>query len=194
MEVSQKLLCLLFLVSVALGVVLGLCYDALKIIRILLGWHHGLPAQTSTKRHRWHDLTGKIFLFVQDLLFGVLCGIVLILILYFVNDGQVRFLAPLGLACGFFAYTFTLGKLICAVSEVIATFIRKIVKCLITAVYKMVSLPVKWLYQLLDHVLLRRIRKSLQQRKEKKQILYTKQQIEQLQKHATKCFGMFDDA
>ena len=193
MEVSQKLLCLLLLVSVAFGVLLGLCYDVFRIIRILLGWHQGLSAYTPEKRHRWHHWAGQILLFVQDLLFGVLSGVVLILILYFVNDGQVRFLAPLGLACGFFAYTFTLGKLICAVSEVIARFIRKLVKWLVSAVYKMVSLPVKWLFRLLDHVMLSRIRRAMCKRKEAKQILYTQQQIEQLQGQATKCFGMFDD-
>jgi hypothetical protein len=56
-------------------------------------------------------------LFFLDVLFGLLCVCVLILLLYYTNDGQFRLLAVAGMGCGFFAWYHTLGRLLGRVTD-----------------------------------------------------------------------------
>ena len=59
-----------------------------------------------------------------QVLFGVLCGVALILLLYYVNDGQFRLLAVLGLGCGFFAWYHTLGRLLGALTDRLSAWLH----------------------------------------------------------------------
>ncbi len=199
MEVSQKVLCLLFLVSVGAGVLLGMVYDVLRLTRMLVGLQQ--PSQVSlispahvSKKAVWQRRCGHVLLFLEDLLFGVLCGVVGILILYFVNDGQVRFLTPVGMFCGFFVYTVTIGKIIRGLSDAIVAFLRKVVRCILKWLYHLIMTPLRWIYRGLDHLILSKARKCIEQRKQQKRVKQTQKLNQIFIQQAENCFGLFDEA
>lgn len=107
MEISQSLLGLMYVWAVAVGVVLGASYDVLRLSRVMLG----LPGRRLVTG-RWRRVGVHALLFVQDVLFGLLGGLMLVLLLYYTNDGQFRGLAVVGMLSGFFVYYYTLGGLV----------------------------------------------------------------------------------
>lgn len=107
MEISQGLLGALFSLSAVTGAGLGVLWSLIRLLRGICG----------ADRRGWHTVPVRILLTGTDVLFGVLCGVALILLLYYVNDGQFRLLAVLGLGCGFFAWYHTLGRLLGALTD-----------------------------------------------------------------------------
>lgn len=187
MEISQKLLCFLFLASFAVGVAWGVLYDLFCLSRMLLGFPSGklLPLVGYDKRTRIKRIFGFCLLFIEDFLFVLLGCIGLILLLYFINDGQFRFLAPLGLGCGFFVYHVTVGRLFMRVSAVLVRLIHRALGLLWRGVkfpivligkgfFKIVVLPVK------AYIKACRYRKSLR---------YTEKVLQDFKEAAGGCFG-----
>ena len=107
MEISQSLLGLMYVWAVVAGAVLGASYDVLRLSRAMLG----LPGRRLMDG-RWRRVGGHVLLFVQDVVFGLLGGLMLVLLLYYTNDGQFRGLAVVGMLSGFFVYYYTLGGLV----------------------------------------------------------------------------------
>ena len=95
MEISQGLLGALFSLSAVTGAGLGVLWSLIRLLRGICG----------ADRRGWHTVPVRILLTGTDVLFGVLCGVALILLLYYVNDGQFRLLAVLGLGCFFFQHS-----------------------------------------------------------------------------------------
>ncbi len=118
MEISQKLLGAVFALSVLCGAGLGLLWNLLRLLRALCGVGVSpAPVQEDCPavrpgRHRLLTGLRSVWLFLLDVLFGLLCVCVLILLLYYTNDGQFRLLAAAGMGCGFFAWYHTLGRLL----------------------------------------------------------------------------------
>lgn len=191
MELSQKLLCFLFLISFGCGLGLGAVYDVLRIFRIMLGMPRGTLATRAGQKGRSkisHCLLWSL-LFVQDLLFAILCGIFLILILYFINDGQIRLLAPLGLGCGFFVYYVTIGRLVMRVSEVIIAWIHRAMRLILTCLL----FPARLLWRLLEKTVVRRARLFAQKRQAIKQARDTQVQITAFIEQAGRGFDLMCD-
>ena len=132
MELSQRVLALLFLSSTALGIALGVVYDVMRVIRVLCGEELG------TRR----TLPQMILLFWEDLLFAVLSSVSLIILLYYVNDGMFRSWAVVGMACGFFVYYHTLGRLVTRFATAIARLIRRLVQLAL----RLACIPITWLW------------------------------------------------
>ena len=132
MEVSQIALARMMFVCFLCGIMLGVLYEVVRFTHLLLG-NTPIPAVQRLQRKlaipaalrllpipkrrlcanakvfRW--LSTFIF-FLEDVLFCVLCAIVLILALYVTADGQLRLIAVLALAIGFLLYLKTVGRLI----------------------------------------------------------------------------------
>lgn len=120
----------LYAYAFLLGLLLGAVYDVLRITRVLLGVHYShrmarrlrnlrLPLLSPTPERKESRVLGVV-VFVEDLLFCLLAGILLILLFYEKNDGVFRFPVFLCAAGGFCAYRVTLGRLVMLFSEVIA--------------------------------------------------------------------------
>ena len=126
MGFSQRELACLFLGAVAVGLAFGVLYDVLRLARMLCGEEIGV------RRTPLQDL----LLGVTDFIFSLLACLSLILLLYYLSDGQFRALAPVGMAAGFFLYMQTLGRLtvLCA----------KGITCLLRLV---ILLPMRWLWE-----------------------------------------------
>ncbi len=201
MEISQRLLGMLFVWATVLGFSLGGVYDVLRITRILCGVHyvkrfsgkekHSAEAQAPpnappTWRRRIFHVQQKLLIFVGDVLFGVVCGIALILLLYYANDGQFRSLAVFGMACGFFFYYHTLGRLVMLFSEAIVLAVRRLVRWTV----RLVLLPLRAFSRLLYRTVGRRIALLVKRIRYRRNVRYTDQTVESYVRLASQGFGL----
>lgn len=104
--VSQQLR--LFMLSLGLGFLLGIAYDLFRTLRLILLRN-----------------PGKYTLFVQDIIYVVLCAIVSFLFLLSENYGEIRAYVPAGEIIGFFVYYFTIGVLTMRVGDSVANAVHK---------------------------------------------------------------------
>ncbi len=130
MEISQSALARLFFYAFFTGIILGLFYDVLRLSRVLLGHEetpriHELRARIrlpllppSQKRKTRRHL--GILLFLEDFFFCVVSSILIILLFYEWNRGNIRIPALICAAVGFFCYRCTLGRVIVRISDLIA--------------------------------------------------------------------------
>ena len=104
-----------------MGVGAGLFYDLLRVTRIFLGVHYSrslservrqwkLPLLSPYKEHDESPALGAV-IFLEDLLFCILCGVAMAILYYETNDGKIRPLAAVASVAGFFLYRMTLGRL-----------------------------------------------------------------------------------
>lgn len=130
MEIYPILLFRLLLASLLLGVIMGGLYDVLRIQRVLLGISRYTEAAdapifrpkfcTPKKKKmsgRASQMIKYICLVLQDVIFCFTVGILLAVLLFYQNNGEFRGFVLAGAAVGFFAYYFTIGKLVIRASE-----------------------------------------------------------------------------
>ena len=91
MEVSQVALAKMCIWSFLAGCAGGAVYDGVLLIRFLLGE----SPQRRTERADGERIWVRIVRFLTDFLFALACGICVILIRYFLNDGKPRLGIPL---------------------------------------------------------------------------------------------------
>lgn len=114
----------LWLASIATGVCMAFAYDLLRLFRRLV-------------RH------GRFAVDVEDLLYWTVCFFVSFVLLYYGNNGVIRFVAVFGAALGMLLYVVTVGRIFVKVGYFLINktigsafrFLRKILRKL----YKMIS-------------------------------------------------------
>ena len=144
MEVSQRALAFLLCRAFLCGVALGAFYDVLRITRLWMG--EGLPPAARALEGRlalpenlrfFHmprvfrrpgGVAGGILIFFEDVLFCLVCAVVLILELYVCNDGQFRLSALACMLIGVFAYLISLGRGVLLVSGTLTAILRAAVQ------------------------------------------------------------------
>lgn len=89
-----------WLVSIATGAFLAFSYDVLRLFRRLI-------------RH------GRIAVDLEDILYWTACFVLSFTLLYYGNNGVIRFAAVLGAAVGMFVYAVTAGRFFVRVSYLI---------------------------------------------------------------------------
>ena len=119
---SQGALALLFVYAAAAGFFLGGWYALLRLLRFLSFGESGMGKQGS--RFKLFAVT----LFLGDVLFAVTAALTLILLLYYRNDGQLRAPAVLGMACGFFAFKETLGRMVEKLEKPLSRLVKRVVR------------------------------------------------------------------
>lgn len=129
MAISQSALAWLCLYGFLLGIALGAVYDFLRITRAFLGVCYSNRAVARLKEIHLPLLSPKkerkkygalsVIVFLQDFLFMLFSGVMLILLFYEMNNGKFRFLAIICTAIGFLLYHHTLGRLVMLFSQVI---------------------------------------------------------------------------
>jgi len=110
---------LVFFQGMLVGAVLALLFDAFRISRI------ALPTPV------WA-------VFVEDVVFFLVCAVVTFSLMLSVLDGQVRFFVLVGQGLGAALYSLTLGQLVMAVSKTIISIIKRILWFL----FRWILLPV----------------------------------------------------
>ena len=124
----KQLFCLIaFIIT---GIVIGVLFDIFRILR------------RSFKTADW--LTT-----LQDILFWILTGFVILFSIFKFNDGEIRGYIFVGIALGVFIYMLTLSKYIVKYSVIIIKFIKKIISYPINLILKIFSFwlikPIKFL-------------------------------------------------
>lgn len=175
----------MFSISVATGGFLGFVYDVFRFARVLF----------SSDRHAREGKRGGVvrsvsalIIFLEDIVFCLFCGVALLLLVYYTNDGQLRGLALLGVAAGGFVYFNTVGKLTAKLFPWLARGTRKIA----VAVLKLLALPfllLKAAYLATFGKIIKGLRARLAQIKDEK---YTAKVIRDYRLQATDGFGLAD--
>lgn len=98
-----------FLLCVGIGFVLGILYDVVRMLRKIF-------------------FTSRKALYVQDILYFVICTFCIFLFLLYANNGGVRAFNFVGMALGWVIYYFTLGVLNVKITEKIVHLFHKIFK------------------------------------------------------------------
>ncbi len=103
----------IFIKSINLGLILGICYDFLRIVRTVLRF-------------------GKRIFIASDFLYCIWAAFLTFSFLLNENFGMPRLYIYFGVAIGFFAWYFTFGKISISAAKVL----RKILKTLLSPFYK----------------------------------------------------------
>lgn len=128
--------------GIVCGAGLGVVWDIFRITRVLAGvrypsrradvlYQKPLPLLRRPVSRPSADAGGRPWrilrhtvIFLEDVLFGLLCGVVMTLLIYFTNDGIFRAMAPMGMLTGFFVYYMTVGRLVLSLSQGIVFALR----------------------------------------------------------------------
>ncbi len=139
MEISLASQLFVFIASVILGLVLGALYDVIRIIRALLGISYINRFTQRLKELRLaliknplfkegaHSRTfDSIIIFVTDVVYFLAVTLALMIYIYHMNSGIVRWYIFAGAIVGMLMYYVTIGRLVISVSEYIVFFLKVI--------------------------------------------------------------------
>ena len=115
---TQRPLALMLVYAAVSGFGIGLLYDCLRVLRAFCG--------DSLRPTKKRSLGLRILLFAEDVLTVAVAAVVLILLCYYTNDGQLRAPAILGMACGFFVYIRTLGRVTARIAVPLAARCKRL--------------------------------------------------------------------
>lgn len=114
-EVYNQLFCLLaFSIT---GITIGILFDIFRILR------------RSFK-------TTDLITYIEDILFWILTGAIVLFSIFKFNDGQIRSYVVVGIAFGIFIYMFTISRFIIKYSVIIIKWIKKIISYPINIIIK----------------------------------------------------------
>ncbi len=119
MTINQLQLFIIFLVN---GILIGVLFDIFRIIR-------------KTFSHK------DFVIYVQDTLFWIFTGIILIYSTFIFNDGQFRIFMLVGTIIGFLIYLYTLSKSFIKINIKIISVLKKITKKIID----LILIPIKFI-------------------------------------------------
>ena len=130
MEVSQVAFALFCAASLVGGAFIGVIYDAFAILPVIFGkvYCEGLRARLEKIKMPFFLRESRGFLrtavFLHDLFTMVTSGVLLILIIYRFNDGQLRIAAPFCFLCGYLLYKVLLSRFVLPISELSGFAVR----------------------------------------------------------------------
>ena len=166
MEISQSALFWLIVYSAATGLVLGVIYSAVGLVRELIipsGERYKEIELPLIKKRAYKSKSGRLVKALKqvalgfiDFIFMITCAIAVILVAYTENMGRMRWLIPFGAALGFFLYRATLGRLILKIS-VAATFFARAASVYL---YSILTLPIMLLIGKIRRINFKEVKKK----------------------------------
>lgn len=114
-NVNQQLFNLL--VFSITGAVIGILFDIFRILR---------------KTFKTPDFVT----YIEDILFWILTGMILLFTIFTFNNGQIRVYIFIGLILGFTLYLLTLSKYLIKLCVIVLSFIKKIIYTPINIIFK----------------------------------------------------------
>lgn len=117
----------LFLVFSLTGVVLGALFDFFRVLR---------------KTFKTIDL----ITYLEDILYWILSGIIILYNIWFFNDGEIRVFMILGILMGAIIYALTLSQTFIKIDY----FFMKKIKIIFTFLYKIFKIPIEIIKKLLE--------------------------------------------
>ena len=146
MELSQSALALLALSAFPCGILLNVLYR--------------LTDPTDSPQ----SIIGRLLIHIKDFVFMIAAGVLTVIISYYVNQGDYRYLAPVGTLIGYVLSDLLLRKSIQRIRDWILSFVGR-----------MISVPFHWIWKnTLGHAT-DKMRVAEQQKSTKKRIEYLMQ-------------------
>lgn len=114
----------LFLIFIANGVIIGILFDFFRILR---------------KSFRTSDL----MTYLEDFLFWILTGILILYSIFIFNNGEIRLFMFLGIGIGIITYLLLFSSYFIKINVTIITFIQKI----LSKIFAILIFPFQYLYK-----------------------------------------------
>ncbi len=134
MEVSQLMLARMYLCTFLAGVTGGLGLDIVSFFRRLIG----IKGKSGKKRRGYRTIAGIVF-FLLDFLLAVFCGICVILIRYFLNDGKRRPEIWLVFACGVFLWYIGPAHIVRPLLSCLADGVRHLLRQILKPIFAQIE-------------------------------------------------------
>ena len=119
----------LFLVFSLTGVVLGVLFDFFRVLR---------------KTFKTEDFVT----YIEDILYWILAGIIILYNIWFFNDGEIRVFMILGILMGAITYCLTLSPIFIKIDY----FFMKKIKGVFTLLYNILKIPIEFMINLLKKI------------------------------------------
>lgn len=120
----------LFLIFVINGAIIGLVFDIFRILR------------KSFK-------TSDVITIIEDILFWIITGIIILYSIFVFNNGEIRFFMFIGIFLGAMIYMLLISRYVIKVSVGIISVIKKIV----SFIFKILIFPIKAIYKIIKNIL-----------------------------------------
>lgn len=114
----------LFLIFTIEGVIIGLIFDIFRILR------------KSFK-------TGDVITYIQDILFWIITGVLILYSIFIFNYGEIRLFMFVGILLGTMIYMLSISRYVIKISVTVIEFLKKI----ILFIFKIVNFPFKFIYK-----------------------------------------------
>ena len=98
----------IFMAFSIVGVTIGILFDFFRIIRKTIK-------------------TNDFFTYIEDILFWILTGIIIIFSMYYFCDGELRFFMVIGIVLGAIIYLLTISRYVIKISLFFINIIKKII-------------------------------------------------------------------
>lgn len=115
----------LFLVFSLTGVIIGILFDFFRVLRMTYK-------------------TSDIVTYIEDILFWILAGIIILYSIWYFNDGEIRLFMILGIIMGAIIYALTLSNIFIKINSFIMSKIKKVIEFLCN----IVELPIKFIIKI----------------------------------------------
>ena len=117
----------LFIIFSLVGVIIGLLFDGFRVLRKLFS-------------------TNDILTYIEDIVFWILTGIIIIYSMYRFCDGELRFFMILGIIFGTAIYLLTISK-----------YVIRVLATLLNVIKRVILYPIKIIHNVTRKVVLRPI-------------------------------------
>lgn len=124
----------LFLIFMANGAIIGLLFDIFRILR------------RSFK-------TSDLITYVEDIIFWILTGIIILYSIFVFNNGEIRLYMFLAIAVGVTLYMLILSSHIIKINVAVITFCKRIIK----KILGIIMIPFKLIFKLIKRILFKPI-------------------------------------
>ena len=131
MIINQTYLFIIFIIN---GMLIGLLFDFFRILRKAIK-------------------TNDFVTYIEDILFWILTGGILLFSIFTFNNGEIRLFLFLGIFVGILLYMITLSSYIIKINLIIINFLKKIIYKII----KFIMIPFKYLIILIKRIFLKPI-------------------------------------
>ena len=120
----------IFIVFTAVGIVIGLIFDLFRILRKTIK-------------------TKDLITYIEDIMFWIITGIIIIYSMYIFCDGELRFFMIIGLILGSIMYLLTISKYVITISLFIINILKKVLiipfKLIIRFTKKVIFRPITFI-------------------------------------------------
>ena len=126
MVINQAYLSIVFIIN---GIVIGLLFDFFRILRRTFK-------------------TKDIITYIQDILFWILTGFILLYSIFTFNNGEIRLFMFLAIIIGISIYMFFVSSHVIKINVAIINFLKKI----LSKIFNFLLIPFKYIYKLLRKI------------------------------------------